>query len=169
MRRFAAHTAEWNFLRPHPQKHPLGADLRLWDTAVALRLGMSKPEEKRKAIELRTGGLSYKDILQSAPVAKSTLSLWLRDVGLSVPQRQRLTARKLAAAHRGGEKVHLMRLERAARTFAEAEEEAKQQITRVIFYGSSALYCTGLKGPSPSPGEEERRSHLPTWIRARSS
>ena len=86
---------------------------------------MSRPEEKRKAIDLRTRGFSYKEILQSVPVAKSTLSLRLRDVGLSVPQRQRLTARKLAAAHRGGEKVHLMRLERAARTVAEAEEEAK--------------------------------------------
>ncbi len=112
---------------------------------------MSKPIEKRKAVALRTRGFSYKDILRSVPVAKSTLSLWLRDVGLSVPQRQRLTARKLAAAHRGGEKVHLMRLARAARTVAEAEEEAKQQISQgdLLWLVGTVLYWA--EGAKPKP------------------
>ena len=57
---------------------------------------MSKPEEKWKAVELRRKGLSYREILQHVPVAKSTLSLWLRTVGLSRPQTQRLTEKRLA-------------------------------------------------------------------------
>ncbi|MDD3728951.1 MAG: hypothetical protein PHH50_01355 [Candidatus Pacebacteria bacterium] len=50
-----------------------------------------KIKEKEKAIKLRKKGLSYNDILKEIPVAKSTLSLWLRDVGLSKRQRQKLT------------------------------------------------------------------------------
>jgi len=48
-------------------------------------------EDYKKAIELRKKGLSYSEILKCVPVAKSTLSLWLRSVGLSKKQRQRLT------------------------------------------------------------------------------
>lgn len=89
---------------------------------------MSKPEEKRRAIELRTRGLSYNEVLQSVPVAKSTLSLWLRSVGLSTPQRQRLTGRKLAAARRGAEKVHRQRLERVRQILTDGEAEVKHRM-----------------------------------------
>ena len=89
---------------------------------------MSKPEEKQKAVELRIQGFSYNEILQFVPVAKSTLSAWLRQVGLSTPQRQRLTARKLAAARRGSEKLRQLRLERVQRTVTEAEAEAGQRL-----------------------------------------
>lgn len=89
---------------------------------------MSKPVEKRKAIELRTGGLSYNEIRRHVPVAKSTLSLWLRSVGLATPQRQRLTEKKLAAARRGGQKVHAERLARVRRIMAEAESEVQRRL-----------------------------------------
>lgn len=63
---------------------------------------MSKFQEKGKAIKLREKGLSYSEILKEVKVAKSTLSLWLRNVGLSKPQKQQLTEKRLAAARRGG-------------------------------------------------------------------
>ncbi len=40
--------------------------------------------EKEKAIALRKQGKTYSEILAKIPVAKSTLSLWLHDVGLDV-------------------------------------------------------------------------------------
>ena len=52
---------------------------------------------KERAIKLRREGLSYSEILQKIPVAKSTLSLWLRSIGLSKKQVQRLTEKKLLA------------------------------------------------------------------------
>ena len=58
---------------------------------------------KVKAIELRKQGFSYREILKQVPVAKSTLSLWLYSVHLSVPQKQTLTQKKLDAARRGAE------------------------------------------------------------------
>ena len=61
----------------------------------------SKIEEKNKAIELRKQGLSYREILEQIPVAKSSLSLWLKSVKLAESQKQRLTEKKLASARKG--------------------------------------------------------------------
>jgi transcriptional regulator with XRE-family HTH domain len=45
---------------------------------------------KEKARALRAKGLSYKEICKRVPVAKSTISLWCRDVPLSTAQKNRL-------------------------------------------------------------------------------
>ena len=62
---------------------------------------IKKDFEKTIALNLRKRGGSYREILEVVPVAKSTLSLWLRSVGLSQKQKQRLTQKKLMAARRG--------------------------------------------------------------------
>ena len=72
---------------------------------------MSKIKEKEKAIKLRKRGLSYSEILKEVKVAKSTLSLWLRSVGLSKQQKQRLTKKKLASMRRGWEARHQQRID----------------------------------------------------------
>lgn len=59
-------------------------------------------ELKAKAITLRKAGNSYTEIIKQIPVAKSTLSVWLRTVQLSTPQQQRLTNRRYEASVRGG-------------------------------------------------------------------
>jgi transposase len=53
---------------------------------------------KRIAIQLRREGYSYSEILKKVPVAKSTLSLWLRSVNLTNSQKQKLTLKKLKSA-----------------------------------------------------------------------
>ena len=70
-----------------------------------------KNKEKELAIELRKKGFSYSEILKKVPVVKSTLSLWLRGVGLSKRQKQRLTEKKLAAMKRGWEACRKKRLD----------------------------------------------------------
>ncbi len=62
---------------------------------------IEKLQEKQKAIGLRKRGLSYSEILRHITVSKSTLSLWLRSVGLSQRQKQRLTEKKLESMQRG--------------------------------------------------------------------
>jgi len=63
-----------------------------------------KIKDKEKSIKLRKLGFSYSEILKEIPVAKSTLSLWLRSVGLSKKQKQRLTEKKFKSALRGAQK-----------------------------------------------------------------
>ena len=73
---------------------------------------MAKVYFKNLAISLRKDGLSYSDILRKVPVAKSTLSLWLRFVGLSKVQKQLLTEKKLAAIKKGGARKREQRLQK---------------------------------------------------------
>lgn len=57
--------------------------------------------QKEIAITLRKEGHSYSEILKKVPVAKSTLSLWLRSVGLAKQQKQKITEKRIAGALRG--------------------------------------------------------------------
>jgi len=126
---------------------------------------MSKPLEKLKAIELRKAGLSYREIREQVPVAKATLSLWLRTVGLSRPQKQRLTEKKLAAAQRGWEKLRRERVERVAQTVAEAELEAARLIAvpDSLWLLGTALYWA--EGSKPKVWRVQSSPSSRTWIR----
>lgn len=111
------------------------------------------PTQKIKAIKLRKEGMSYSEILKMVPVAKSTLSIWLKSVDLSKPQQQRLTAKKLAAAKRGGAARKKMRID----TTAEIVDRSKKQIgvvsNRELFLIGAVLYwAEGTKEKEGTPG-----------------
>ena len=57
-----------------------------------------KALEKSQAIAYRKQGFSYSEILSKVPVAKSTLSEWLKSVGLSKAQKHKLTEKKRLSA-----------------------------------------------------------------------
>jgi len=101
---------------------------------------LAKIKEKQKAIKLRQGGYSYSEILKEVPVAKSTLSLWLRSVGLSVPQKQRLTEKKLAAMRRGSESRRNKKLERIKFIKRQAKGELSSISKRDLWMLGIALY-----------------------------
>lgn len=96
--------------------------------------------EKQKAIKLRREGKSYSEILQVVKVAKSTLSLWLREVGLSVPQKQQLTAKRLAGIMKGGLAKRNQRLAITKKIEAEAVIEIGKITKRELFLIGTALY-----------------------------
>lgn len=54
----------------------------------------AKVQEREKAIEMRKNGASYKDILKVLPVAKSSLSLWLKDLPLTDDEKAVLKKRR---------------------------------------------------------------------------
>lgn len=57
-------------------------------------------EDRRKAIELRKRGLSYSEIRRKIVVSKSTISDWLKNIGLTETQKQRLYGRKLVGVEK---------------------------------------------------------------------
>lgn len=65
--------------------------------------GMNKSYSvlKIEAIKLRKKGLSYNEIKKKIPVAKSTLSIWLKAVPLSDKQRQKLYTKQIQILSRG--------------------------------------------------------------------
>ncbi len=70
-----------------------------------------KNKERELALILRKKGLSYREILIHVPVAKSSLSLWLREVKLAKKQTQRLTQKKILSAMKGAVKRRQQRLD----------------------------------------------------------
>lgn len=99
-----------------------------------------KQVERDKAIKLRQEGRTYNEILKSVPVAKSTLSLWLRDIGLAKTQRQKLTAKKVASQRRGGESRRLMRISQTETIYANCKKDIQQISNRELFLLGIALY-----------------------------
>lgn len=100
----------------------------------------SKADEKAKAIQLRKQGKTYEEIRREVPVAKSTLSLWLRNVKLSATQNQRFTARKRAAQLRGGEQRRQNRILQTNHTYKDAYVKIGKLSRREKFLIGVALY-----------------------------
>lgn len=100
----------------------------------------AKLQEKEKAIKLRKQGLSYSEILKEVSVAKSTLSLWLRSVGLSQKQKQRLTEKKLASMRRGQEACRAKRIKITKEIKGKAVKEIGELTERELWLISATLY-----------------------------
>ena len=114
---------------------------------------MAKNLEKEKAVELRKKGLSYSEILDKISVAKSTLSLWLRSVGLSKRQKQRLTEKKLAAMKRGWKACHIKRVLMTQKIKSKAKEEVGRLTKKDVWLIGIALYwAEGSKEKKYRPG-----------------
>ncbi len=96
--------------------------------------------QKEKAIQLRKDGLSYREILKQVPVAKSTLSLWLRSVSLSVPQKQALTQKRIDAALRGAAAKRRIRIDSTRKIYEHAQTEIHTLSNREIWLIGIALY-----------------------------
>ena len=101
---------------------------------------MAKEDFKNKAIQLRKEGKSYSEILKIIPVAKSTLSLWLRSVSLSKKQKQTLTLKKLQAAWRGGEVKKINRLKRSKEIIDQARMDIGKMTDRDLWLAGIILY-----------------------------
>ncbi|MEX0930084.1 MAG: hypothetical protein WDZ79_00225 [Candidatus Paceibacterota bacterium] len=99
-----------------------------------------KLSQRKKALELRREGKTYSEILKQIPVAKSTLSLWLRDVGLSKPQKQRITKLRKEAQKKGAAARRTERLHRTEQIKKMAGKEVGQLSKRELWLLGVALY-----------------------------
>ena len=114
---------------------------------------ISKEKEKKKAIELRKQGLSYNEVLKRVSVAKSTLSLWLQSVDLSKRQKQRLTAKRLEAAKRGGEARRSARISAVDAINVSTKKDIQYITDRELWLIGIALYwAEGSKEKEYRPG-----------------
>lgn len=82
-----------------------------------------KDAEYEQARELRRQGLSLREICRRVPAAKSSISLWIRDIPLTEEQIERLTDNRQRAQERAGTTKRLKRLVRVSEYHRAAEEE----------------------------------------------
>lgn len=101
---------------------------------------MFKLKLKKKAIKLRKQGKTYSEILKEIPVAKSTLSLWLRGVGLSVRQHQKITEKRKQGQKRGAEGQRNKKIKKQTRLIKDAQDEIKSISHRELWLIGIALY-----------------------------
>lgn len=120
-----------------------------------------KTLEREKAICLRKEGKTYSEILNAIPVAKSTLALWLKEVKLSKPQKQKFTNAKRLAALRGGQAKKKQRIEKQSKIILEAKSEIKNLSERELFLIGVALYwAEGSKEKEYQPGSGFQFSNM---------
>lgn len=96
--------------------------------------------EKEQAIILRRKGQTYQEILDVIPVAKSTLSLWLREIRLARRQAQKLTERRRIAQAKGGAARRKQRMERTAFLVKNARAEINKLSARELWLIGLTLY-----------------------------
>jgi hypothetical protein len=114
---------------------------------------IKKEFEKQQSIALRKQGLTYQEILHKIPVAKSTLSLWLRSVSLAKKQNQTLSQKKILAGKRGGLAKKRQRIERFNNIVSKASNDISKISERELFLIGLTLYwAEGAKEKSHSPG-----------------
>jgi hypothetical protein len=114
---------------------------------------IKKTMEKEKAIALRKQGKTYSDILRAVPVAKSTLSIWLREIGMAKAQKQIFTEAKRLASLRGGQAKKKQRVEKQQNIISKSKSEIKGLSKRDLFLIGVALYwAEGSKEKEYNPG-----------------
>lgn len=114
---------------------------------------IEKTKEKEIAIKLRKKGLSYSEILKKIPVAKSSLSLWLKSVKLAKRQEQRLTEKKLAAMKMGWEACHRKRVLLTQNIKNRARKEIKRLAKKeLLLIGATLYWAEGAKEKQKATG-----------------
>ena len=89
---------------------------------------------------MRRDGRTYSEILEVVPVAKSTLSLWLRSLGLAEPQKQRLTQKKIDAQRKGAQSRFRARVREIDDLIAQGRKEVGRITDRELWLIATALY-----------------------------
>lgn len=128
--------------------------------------------EKETAVLLRKRGCSYRDILKSVPVAKSTLSEWLKDTPLTHTEKLALKERRNANITRGRARaaaaLTALRLEREHDLLLEAASEYKRFASNPRFRIGIALYwAEGTKrhgGFAFTNSDSDMMRYMVSWI-----
>lgn len=101
---------------------------------------IKKEKEKKLAIELRKQGLTYNEILKKIPIAKSTLSVWLKDIGVAKRQSQRLTLQRKLAQIKASETCREIRVAKEKDIIGFAKKEIRGISKRELWLIGTAIY-----------------------------
>lgn len=115
----------------------------------------AKCAEKDFAIKLRAQGFSYSEIEKRVNVSRSSLSLWLRDIPLSMEHKERLFKKQLAQHERAWYLIRQRRIEKTNQIKKTAAEEVGKISDRELWLLGIALYwAEGTKEKEHSVAEQ---------------
>lgn len=101
---------------------------------------IAKQAHKQKAISLRKQGKTYSEILKKVDVAKSTLSIWFREVQLSKPQKQKISQKRIHAQKKGALARKTQRINRETSIISESKKNIKVLTKQELLLVGTALY-----------------------------
>ena len=136
-----------------------GAALSRWLRGVPAPEWTKRPTAKDElralAVALRMEGRSYREIQQAVPVAKSTLSLWLRDVLVDEAGRSRLEDRERAGRENAAAAIRARRQATERRLISDARAQMPSSLGEAdLFLVGLALYwAEGTKAKPWNPSE----------------
>lgn len=109
----------------------------------------SNPLIRREAIALRKRGLSYNEIRKELnnAVAKSTLSLWLKNVPLKPEHKRRLYTKQIAILSRGPQSQRERRMREVEEIIGIAEREIARPLSKEVLklFGAALYWAEGSK------------------------
>lgn len=102
---------------------------------------------KIKAVKLRKKGLSYNEIRKSVKVAKSTLSLWLKNISLSQKHRKRLYTKQISILSMGSQSQKERRQREVNKIIENAEKEIQFPLAQEAYrlFGAALYWAEGSK------------------------
>lgn len=102
----------------------------------------AKDDLRALAVQMRLEGKSYRQILETLPlpVAKSSLSLWLRDVPLTDEQTRLLKLRQWEAVSKRAQSVRAQRIRRQEATMSRARAQVQALAESELFVAGLAAY-----------------------------
>lgn len=102
---------------------------------------------KIRAIKLRKKGLSYGEIKKSVKVAKSTLSLWLKDVPLTNKQKKKLYTNSILVLSKGPQSQRERRKREINKILEISGKEIQIPLTLETFrlFGAALYWAEGSK------------------------
>ncbi len=103
---------------------------------------------KKKAIKLRNKGLSYNEIKKEVPIAKSTLSLWLKSILLKPEHQKRLYTKQIQILSKGPQSQKSRREKEVEQIIKNAEKEIQIPIALKTYrlIGAVLYWAEGSKG-----------------------
>lgn len=111
---------------------------------------MAKSIERLRARELRKAGVSVKSIAKQLRVAKSTASLWVRDIILSIEQLEQLRLQRIKGGERGRFLGTLKQKNDRLRRIKIGEEKGNKLVGEVnkrelLLIGAALYWAEGTK------------------------
>lgn len=102
---------------------------------------------KQKAIKLRKKGLSYNEIRRHVKVAKSSLSLWLKNIELKPEHRERLYTKRIQVLNLGAKSQKERRERQVLEVIRAAEGEVKLPLDKDVYrlMGAALYWAEGSK------------------------
>jgi len=117
---------------------------------------MAKTLEKNKARKLRQKGKSINEIAKKLNIAKSTISLWCRDIRLNPKQIERLAKRQESGSYKGRmkflERIRKERIKEVAFLQKQGIKEIGKLNKRDLFISGIAMYWS--EGYTYSSGDQ---------------